>query len=211
MFKVGEIVWHEQHGRGEVAYSMPSDVRVMFDEVQNNPLVETEPPLHLSKDEKKETLKSLPSAEDRKAWLREIEALESKAPLNDQVIYWDPEVLGMEPEKAFGQVGTYNHPMLAGYYKVLRVKQALGIHMSKDKVPPQREFHAIEDMVDLKIEHVESGATYMVTLSRSKFPAFYVARKVDPDDLQMLYEEGTFWPEGWDEPTEPEQPEENET
>jgi len=43
MFQVGEIVWHPKFKRGEVAQSVGTDVRVMFDDTQWNPRITTQP------------------------------------------------------------------------------------------------------------------------------------------------------------------------
>lgn len=58
MFQVGDVVWHAKFKRGEVAYSVGTDIRVMFENSEWNPRISTEPAEYIDKDTRKDNFKT---------------------------------------------------------------------------------------------------------------------------------------------------------
>ena len=112
MFRVGERVWHQQHKEGTVAYVMPSDTRVYFDEMPQNELVENIEPVYVTKDD----LSAMAPGE-RASW----ESKMGTAPLDNHVIYWNADAY---EAPAYGQ---YNYPIIDGFYKVTKVQKPFSI------------------------------------------------------------------------------------
>ena len=204
MLRVSEPVWHKDFKRGVVAYSMPSDVRVLFDDVGNNPLISTEPPVYISK----KVLENL-RGEDKLKMLETIEQARAEgAPLDGHVIEFSG---GLEPGAR--TLTKYKYPMMDGYYEVLKVAQPFAGMKWDEKGPgkfqvsPQREptpsgerkFFPAEGVVDLTMQSAD-GAKYVVQVNSGQYPSIYVARKVPIDSLAVMFDEGDlFWQE---QPTE---------
>lgn len=200
MLRVGEPVWHKEYKQGVVAYSMPGDVRVLFDDVSNNPLISTEPPVHVSKKE----LENL-SGEAKLQAIQMMEEMKAKgAPLDGHVIEFPG---GLQPAKK--TLTQYQYPIKGGYFQILKVSQPFAgmawdekgpgkLQVSPHKTPSpagERKFYPAEGFVDLKLQDV-NGGKFTIQLSRTEYPSIYVARKVPEKSLAVMFDEGDlFWPE----------------
>jgi hypothetical protein len=210
VFRVGEPVWHRQYKRGVVAYSIPNDVRVDFDDKNNNPLISTEPPPYFSK----KNLEGM-SGEEKLQMTEAIEQMEAKgAALEGHIIEFPG---GLGPNKH--TLGKYNYPLQDGYFQVLKVQQAFA-GMKWEEVRPghftrtpqgtpsptgERRFFPAKNIVDVQIQDVVTGKKYKVQIDRTQYPSIYVARKVPEDSLAILFDEGDLW---WGEKQSEEQPNE---
>lgn len=206
MLRVREPVWHKQFKRGIVAYSMPGDVRVIFDDQSQNPLISTESPIHISLKD----IESLSGEQKLELLDAAKRAKEQGAPLDGHVIEFPG---GLNPEA--NTLTKYDYPLQDGYFQVIQVQQPFaGIKYEelpgkfrsrapKGPVPEGKpKFYPAKDYVDLKIQNVETGRKYTVQLARKQYPSMYVARRVPEDSLAVLFDEGDLL---WNtKPTEPE-------
>ena len=199
MFKVGEPVWHQQFKRGVVAYSMPGDVRVLFDDESQNPLISTEAPAYVSK----KGIEDLPTA-DRIQLMEQIEeAKAAGAPLDGHVIYFAGG--GGADNRTLTK---YEYPLQDGFFQVMKVQQPFagmkyeeqpGRYKAKGPAGPtpegKRKFYPAEGIIDLKLQD-QNGRKYTVQINRDQTPSMYVAKKVPADSLAVLFNEGElFWGE----------------
>jgi len=199
MFKVGEIVWHSQFKRGEVAYAMGTDIRVMFEDVEQNPLINTEPPPYI----KKKDLKELP-IEERVQWTETTH----KADIDGHTIYWDADLKRAVPTLPTGREDPrFKYPMISGYFLVVKATQTMGLKTKEneqDSTKSELKFFPREHFLDMKLKCNRTGTTYNVQIDRREYPAFYTARKMPPESLSVLFEEEDVFRSP--EKEEPEQP-----
>lgn len=208
MLRVGEPVWHKDFKRGVIAYSLANDVRVLFDDLGNNPLISTEPPPYISK----KNLENL-SGEEKLKMIEVMEEAKAKgAPLEGHVIEFPGG-----GEASARTLTQYKYPIKDNYYQVIKVGQPFAgmkwdekgpgkLQVSPKGTPApagERKFYPAENIVDLTIQDADGGK-YLIQLDRAHYPSIYVARKVPAESLAVLFDEGDlFWPE---EPATEEQP-----
>jgi len=194
VFKVGDIVWHDKFGRGEVAEQGVSDIAVMFDTTEFNIFVSTEPPPYMSKEE----VSTLP-------WQERVDWTEAKklAPLNDHIIWWDLQS-NPDPSTENPKIKSYKYPATSGYFKVDKVLQSVG--MRWDVEEQRLKFFLKRGKVDISMVSTKGGQKFKVNLNQDNVPALPTARILQADSLSRLQEDS-----GWTLPEpKPEVPEEPE-
>lgn len=195
LFKVGDSVWHDKYGRGEVAEQGITEVAVMFDNAESNVFVSTEPPPFILKRD----LQNLP-------WQERLEWAEAKkiCPLNEHIIWWDLES-NPDPALENPKIKSYNYPPTSGYFKVDKVLRTVGMKWNTEE---QRfEFFVKSDQVDISITSTKGGQKYKVTLKTKEAPVLPTARVVPSDSLARI-QDTPGWtlpePEVVEEPEKPE-------
>jgi len=215
MYKIGEIIWHPQFKRGEVAYSAGTEIRVMFDDSQYNPQVSTESPAYISSKDladalreelKKETEafekeiagQNLPKEEvDRlrkermDIVVRQNDALKEtsrKADLDGHTIWWDADHPWQVPTLPDGKPDpTYKYPVMSGYHKVLKATQPVKPY--RDRETGELKFHAVKDYIDLVLQSNTTGTKFRVQIWQRELPVLPAARPVPIESVSVLMEE----------------------
>jgi len=176
MLRIGDPVWHRQYGSGHLARTSGADHWVMFDNLAHNELVSTEPP----PTEKTESGKTITTG---------------PAPLDGKVIYWDRPASDMPERKKKSltkEQEPFKYPPKPGYFTVLKVGQAFGMHYDEDK--KEWVFAPVKNRVDVRLENTETGEKFKVRVSNITDPAFYTARKMTSGSITGLVEgEDALW------------------
>jgi hypothetical protein len=215
MYKVGEIVWHPQFKRGEVAYSAGTEIRVMFDDSQYNLQVSTESPAYISSKALAEALRTelkkgmaefdkeiagqnLAKEEIDKqrkervdSITRQIDALKEtsrKADLDGHTIWWDADHPWQVPTLLDGKPDpTYKYPVMSGYHKVLKATQPVKPY--RDRETGELKFHAVKDYIDLALQSNTTGTKFRVQIWQRELPVLPAARPVPIESVSVLMEE----------------------
>ena len=205
MFEVGEYVWHDQYKKGQVAKTSGAIIEVMFDETEYNDVVISDIP-ELARDDNEE---KIIDERGRVLYIHPVtgeHTHDSTAPLQGYTIYWnfegldpaDPPAgynLGPVPSKIIKQYDQFKWPPIipedeGPYYTVTGT--APHFVMIRDKNTGELKMAAQSGLADVKLQHNKTGVTYKIQIKISEYPAFYTPRKVTPDSIQSLGEEGEF-------------------
>lgn len=174
VFKVGDAVWHDKFGRGEVAEQGVSEVAVMFENVENNILVSTDPPPYISKEE----IAAKPFAE-RAEWSE----AKKDAPLNDHIVWWDLQI-SPDPALQNPRIKGYNYPSTSGYFKVRNVTQSIGVRWNDEE--QRLKFFIKKNEIDINMVSTKGGQKFKVNLNTKGVPALPTARIVPASSLARL-------------------------
>jgi hypothetical protein len=216
MFKVGEIIWHVKFGRGEIAYSAGSEIRVMFDDPQYNTQISTESPAYISGEDLADALrielkKGLAEFEQEIAGqtitkeeierlrrekvdsiTRQIDSLKEtsrKADVDGHTIWWDADHSWKVPTLPNGQPDPkYKYPVMSGYFTITKGTQPLGWHPDKEH-PGKLKFHPIEDYLDMNLQSNTTGAKFRVRIWQRELPVLPAARSVPMESVSVLMDE----------------------
>lgn len=209
MFQVGDYVYHQQFGRGQVAKTSGAHVEVMFDEDDYNDLVVADLP-ELMREEVDEGTGPviLDERTGRPLFIHPVTGevgVDIVAPITGRTIYWnypalDPGddnpgySLGPPPTGLIKEYETFKWPPVkpedeGPYYTVVRAAPHFTI--IRDRETGEAKMAAVKGLADYNLEDNKTGAKYRIQIKISEMGVFMVPRKVTADSLEGLMEEGT--------------------
>lgn len=210
MFQVGDYVWHDQYGKGQVAKTSGAHTEVMWEEEDLNDIVITDLPELLREEvEKGQGAIILDEKTGLPLYMNPVTgeiSTDSTAPIQGRTIYWnypglDPSDenpgynLGPPPTGLIKEYEQFKWPPVipdeeGPYYTVSRA--APHFTMIRDKDTGELKMAAAKGLADYTlISNRDDQTKYKIQIKISEFPAFYVPRKMSTDSLKGLLEEGT--------------------
>lgn len=208
MFQVGDYIWHNDYGRGQVAKISGAVTEVMFDNEEYNDIVTTELPiLSREEDEEGNVYTNVDPTTGKPLFIHPIteeETTDNTAPIDGYTIHWneDPMEPGSEPEgynlgpAPTGLIREYTQfkfpptkPEDEGpYYTVLKAGPHFTLIRDKDTGEPKMV--AVENLANYSLQDNKTGEKYKIQIKLNEIPAFYVPRKMTTESIKGLLEEG---------------------